>query len=338
MFVGRLRHYAKRQSECDMTDIIEQVEGLFRIENKNRSERTKEMFDFVRSKKNKKNRDNKSKRKTLVDENLPWRVEFRKSCQQKGDYKENKFRIRYAFIGQNNIDNIEQLLQPLIAKNTQPNSSLSADNSDGYKVGLSFKREIEPIYYLSQKINLVLHRTISECFDEQYEQELKKRFLRRYVGGSKAQKKQKSKIRECEREGKASRAMRLIRQIRDPLAHNGMFWNIRIENKKISISDVFTIAKKIIAAARFLEDDKNLNRKRNELKNNMKVQILTLLEKNNYALMSQRNEPGIRKIKKWNKDIANKYQDKELYNFDMRRSSTRLAGKWKKTIRKSLKN
>lgn len=139
-FAGRVASYeAKQHKATDNAKIIR--EQAIRIV-KDRREKTKEMFTSERTRKNIKD---KSQRKKMVDESLPWRVAYREMSPSKTDYKENEFRIRYQVIGKNHIEKIRQKL-----------------TRGRVESNLHFKRDVEGFYLLTFDINLVIHRFFEE--------------------------------------------------------------------------------------------------------------------------------------------------------------------------------
>jgi hypothetical protein len=139
-FAGRVASYeAKQNKATDNAKIIR--EQAIRIV-KERRQNTKNIFAVERTRQNIKD---KSKRKKMVDDFLPWRVAYREMSPSKTDYKENEFRIRYQVIGKNHIEKIRQKLM-----HGQVESNLH------------FKRDIEGFYLLTFDINLIIHRFFEE--------------------------------------------------------------------------------------------------------------------------------------------------------------------------------
>lgn len=139
-FAGRVASYeAKQNKATDNAKIIR--EQAIRIV-KERRQNTKEMFTVERTRKNIKD---KSQRKKMVDDSLPWRVAYDKMSSSETDYKKNEFRIRYQVIGKNHIEKIRQKL-----------------TRGRVESNLHFKRDIEGFYLLTFDINLVIHRFFEE--------------------------------------------------------------------------------------------------------------------------------------------------------------------------------
>jgi len=90
----------------------------------------------VRSKSNEKMLKNKTKRKALVNEYLEWKIEHKKTGMFADEYREFSFKIRYYFIGKKNYSRIKEILKS--------------------EKNLSFKKDIEPLYNIATKVNLIL--------------------------------------------------------------------------------------------------------------------------------------------------------------------------------------
>lgn len=139
-FAGRVASYeAKQNKVTDNAKIIR--EQAIRIV-KDRRQNTKNIFAVERTRQNIKD---KSQRKKMVDDSLPWRVAYREMSPSRTDYKENEFRIRYQVIGKHHIEKIRQKL-----------------TRGRVESNLHFKRDIEGFYLLTFDINLVIHRFFEE--------------------------------------------------------------------------------------------------------------------------------------------------------------------------------
>lgn len=136
LFLGRIAsHEAKIGQKTQNTFLLrEKIKSI----TKTRREFTKRRFEQELTRANIKD---KSYRKKLVLGREKWRDAYGWLQDDKTDYRQNEFRLRYFFIGEHNINEIVKFLQ-----------------SHGAAKKLHFKSEIEAFYILSVNINLIIHR------------------------------------------------------------------------------------------------------------------------------------------------------------------------------------
>lgn len=142
LFLGRVTVWQGKLVSGEARARVETTKEEIRILStrmtKERRQSTKNVFSSERSRQKLKD---KSQRKSLVSRDRKWfRCFLETSNARKDDYREFNFKIRYHFIGEQNINRISRLLE----KNA--------------KEPLNFKRDIEGFYDLTARVNLVLHR------------------------------------------------------------------------------------------------------------------------------------------------------------------------------------
>lgn len=142
LFLGRITVWQGKLISSEARARVEETKSCIRVLavqiTKERRESTRNLFSSERDRQKLKN---KSQRKALVSRDRKWfRFFLETSNARKDDYREFNFKIRYYFIGEQNINRIRKALE----KNT--------------KEPLNFKRDIEGFYDLTARVNLVLHR------------------------------------------------------------------------------------------------------------------------------------------------------------------------------------
>jgi hypothetical protein len=188
IFLGRVESCNKKmhslpaivEAKKDLTAIFEQAK-----QEKKRS--VKVYYDDIKTRE----QMQKTKRKFLVSTTQKWLVVYSNYRLQSTDYNKHNFKTRYYFIGEQNRIHIEKKLQ----KPSRP---------------LSFKHDVEYFYFLTAKINLVLHRFIERL--------------------------------PCNKDGKIilpdSVLQQKLQDIRNAIAHNQLFWNIPDYDEKCVIASV----------------------------------------------------------------------------------------------------
>ncbi len=334
LMVGRMKHYCAKLSdnECKSTQItIEEIEKILAQERKKRKERIKELYSFIRSKDNKRYKRNKTKRKSLANRDFDWKKEHELLGAEAAGYREHEFRIRYYFISKKRYKRIKELL------GYKKDIPISEQN-------ISFRRDIEPLFMLGVKVNFILHDALSSCINYNYEKELEKRYLKIKIGGSKAQKRRRSEIRRCKSSpDAASRRLRMLRKVRNPIAHNTMFWDIERDvgnennkcsnsGKRVEYMEFDEVLSTVFEAIR-----KSRVKNHYEISSRMKSRLLDLFRRENYSSYEEKEDfkEGekikeriiFKKVKRWTPSRREELK-KPRYKLRKRNAIKSVVGKW----------
>jgi hypothetical protein len=141
LFVGRIASYEAKLGI--KSDNAERLRHQIKAITKTRRERTKQRIsnELTRAK-----ITDKALRKKLLLGRDKWRDAYVWLQDDATDYRENEFKLRYHFIGAQNIDLIVRFL-----------------HANGAPQKLHFKSQIEAFYILSVNINLIIHRFLQNA-------------------------------------------------------------------------------------------------------------------------------------------------------------------------------
>lgn len=283
--VGRIASYEKAM-KIDREKLQSHfIREMFRKHTVDRKESTKLLFSNERTRKNIKD---KRKRKSMVDESSlrkkPWYIayenEYKKTPNNKTIYRIHEFKLRYYFIGENNIAKIKKLLD-------------GGDNS------LSFKHDIETFYILTTKINLFIQRYLFIALNNY--NELPDKDL-----------------------------STTLKDIRNRIAHNGFFWDVKKQNKETySVKEIFTSLIKFC----YYHGGKSCV-------NDFYTQIASLLKKQKFSIVHIKddNQHKYLHIREWTRENRNKYLRNQDVIVDRRKNFYTQIAKWKMGLDKALKN
>ncbi|MFH1157796.1 MAG: hypothetical protein V1721_02770 [Pseudomonadota bacterium] len=208
------------------------------------------------SEERKRSRLDKRKRKALAtdaDNTRVWLKSYRTLGISPTDYREFQFKRRYFFIGPQNLRALfGELGCPLQMKNR----ALVYESGAGQKT--SFKHDVEPFYLLAVRINAAICRYLDF-----------------------APKDKKDNIKDTE-----------LRNIRNTLAHNGLFWRIYPEGSPspspLTVEEVFSQVLEPLTRGDRSEFCDSIER---------------LLRRENHAVLHTRTvdgHPKTEKIRRWN--------------------------------------
>jgi hypothetical protein len=188
IFLGRVESCNKKMHSLPATvEAKKELIAIFEQAKKEKKLSVKVYYDDIKTRE----QMQKTKRKFLVSTTQKWLVVYSNYKLQSTDYNKHNFKTRYYFIGEQNRIHIEKKLQ----KPSRP---------------LSFKHDVEYFYFLTAKINLVLHRFIERL--------------------------------PCNKDGKIILSDAVLQQklqdIRNAIAHNQLFWNISDYDEKCVIASV----------------------------------------------------------------------------------------------------
>ncbi len=310
VFSGRIAHYAKKEKDRSKREAIfkmkHELDSMFNEYNKFRRYETNKLFQFTRSKKD--GNLHKSKRKSLVDPSLSWRIARLQTSGHESDYREHQFKLRYYFIGPRNLKTIQNMLADPDQQRLESKDRVIY-RSDGKR--LSFKRDIEPLYTLAMKIGLILHRNLMLC--ENYEEN---------ALNSSYSRNERQKTKKAEYKKKYDSALSDIKAVRDYIAHNNLFWDIYCPQLKRHLSprEVFQTVFDGLASRPFTN--------KLELLSNLHQQLEAEMKRENYAILEVEGDNTIHKIKKWTKEKRDECKN-EKYVIDQRRGLKKLVAGWK---------
>lgn len=187
-------------------EVTQDIHTLFAWCKQERRNSIQRMFSIERKRSNL----DKRRRKALAPDaqnTQVWLKSYRALCTSPTDYKQYQFKRRYDFIGPQNLRLLfKELGAPLQHK------SRSLVYESGVTTPLSFKYDVEPLYLLAVRIGATIHRFLDF-----------------------AQKDRKGKFVDPD-----------LKDIRDTLAHNGLFWDIRSCDKPVMKTE--EVFRKILAS------------------------------------------------------------------------------------------
>lgn len=278
-FVGRVRHYEKKQlKNKDLSSKLLEMHNEIQMTQKANYQRVTALEN------SKDNLKDKSRRKKRIDTSIPWRayhLQHKIRDGNKTDYRENNFRIHYHFIGRKNIDLIEKYLNLESA------------------VNFHFKRDIEDFYLLSHEVNKWLHVAFMAMKRNEYDKII----------------------------GRNDDETKIIKAIRNEIAHNGFFWNCKDENGDlIAVSMVFSY---ILSAHCFFTNRSETQMIIDNLNAIFKGEKYKILD----AIIPQ---PTTLHIREWSPKNLDKLSKKHDAPIKRRLNFGKIVGKWVKALQKSV--
>jgi hypothetical protein len=208
-------------------------------------------------------------------------------------YNEHNFKVRYHFIGRRRLALLGAALQSSTSSQGYFNDPKKAD----------FIRELEPIYYASLDINLIIHKFLFEM-----------EALRLDVRSSK-------------------KMNNSIPALRNEIAHGGFFWDIKNKaGEQIALEDVFTDLLSLPAKAKM----PNIKERQNDL-----ITAIAGVIKNYGAHRvhdsekigddpNKRPPPYI--IHRWTAEKRARFADSKRYTIDRRPRVRALLASWKRAL------
>lgn len=200
------------------------------------------------------------------------------------DYRLFQFKRRYDFIGQQNL---RLLFRALGAPLQQKSRALIYESSPTAK--LSFRYDVEALYLLAVRIGAVIHRFLDY-----------------------APKDNKGKFSDP-----------TLKAIRDSLAHNGLFWDIRMPNNQpLSAEEVFQAVMAPLPMGL-----------RSQFCDRMEV----LLRRENHAVLHSvmDGHPKTEKIRRWTDDRRVAAKQSSDITVSHRRSIRKVAARWMRALQQA---
>ncbi len=240
------------------------------------------------SEERKRARIGKTRRKALAtdaDNTAIWLKSYRALGISPTDYREFQFKRRYDFIGPQNLRAIFECLGLPLQKKSRA-LIYTADHAEKP----SFRHDIEPLYMLTMHIGAVIHHYIDFAPKD----------------------KKGEKIQDAD-----------LHNIRNTLAHNGLFWRIYAQDNKspLTVEDVFA---KVLASLPTGQ------------KSTFCDQIERLLRRENHAVMhtSDDGHPKTEKIRRWSaeKRAQAKQEKNSGTEVNRRRAVRKIAAGWMRAL------
>lgn len=277
-FTGRIASYEAKQGNA--TENATFIRSIATEIVKERRQNTYRLFSDERGRSNTKD---KNKRKFLVDDMISWRIAYRQLTHQKTDYREHEFKLRFYFIGKDNIEKIRKIL-------CRSNENMQ----------VHFKRDIEAFYILTVDINLRIHRMLEDM-------------------------KVDDKVK-----GTTADETQFLTDVRNTIAHNGFFWDVKSKDFPHDVYDVFNIFCGLLTAC--------IHTLGRERANDMYVQIERVLRKENFAIADVAAlPPQCLHIARWTESNRSDYLEckNDTIVVDMRRAYRREVGKWMRALNRA---
>ncbi|MBW7837953.1 MAG: hypothetical protein H3C28_15105 [Sphingomonadales bacterium] len=266
-------------------EVRKDIHTLFAWCKQERTNSIQRMFSIER----KRSSLDKRRRKALAPDaqnTQVWLKSYRALCTSPTDYKQFQFKRRYDFIGPQNLRILfKELGAPLQHK------SRSLVYESGVKPTLSFRYDVEPFYLLAVRIGATIHRFLDF-----------------------APKDRKGKLVD-----------RSLIDIRNTLAHNGLFWDIHSNgNLTMKPEEVFN---KILA---FLSKGR-----RTEFCD----RIEALLRRENHPIIHSTvdGHPKTEKIWRCNEEwrVSAKKTSDTAIKISHRRAVRKIAAKWMRALQQA---
>jgi hypothetical protein len=283
VFLGRLRHYQnKLVDQYDLETIAishDTIDGLFRMRREQRRNANYRLFAVER----RRDRTPRPVRQGHHTAKQPWREYYQIYNQHRPtDYREFEFKTRFYFMGEQNFHRIRHML---------------GDDDTG---ALSFRDHIEPFYFLTARVNLVLHRYLARL-------PANKQGIQGYDDHYDTPK---------------------LRAIRNTIAHNGLFWVVRTKDNDIIPDDqVFALVLRNLA----LMCDDGLT-----LANDCCNTLAQIFRDENYAIVhlpgDETHPPRARKIGRWTAARRQAYLDAG-YEIDKRGHARKHVARWMRQLK-----
>ncbi len=271
LFRGRVHRYHKKLDDHgaagDMQEIRDEIRELFKNCIRQRRERTKKLYAEERTR----NNLPRHKRKYLVSPNQRWRRAYDALQSKRTDYGMHRFKMRYYFIGEQNIRRIKARLSPECPETDK----------------LNVRRHIEEFYELTVNVNLVLHRALSRIKSE------------KKLNGP-------------------------LRDIRNAVAHNGVFWAVKDKQGRIyGVDEVFDAV--MIALVKLPDGRVRAN--------DFYTSLERLFKRQKYAIADfQGDPPSMIHVRRWSVENRETYKDEELYALDKRLLIKKEVALWRRAL------
>jgi hypothetical protein len=204
-------------------------------------------------------------------------------------YNEHNFKIRYHFMGQARLKTLGDVLE----------NSSSAKGYFEDAAHCDFMRELEPLYYATLDINLILHKHLAE----------------REAAGVEIK--------------SAKKAGALIPALRNEIAHGGFFWQVK---NKSSNNDFYPLPEVFCALLKLCPDTE----RRNDLTTAIAAVIKAYgahRVHDRQALSDNPNQnPPPLIIHRWTTAKRAKYASKERWHIDRRPRLRAVLAHWKRAL------
>jgi hypothetical protein len=204
-------------------------------------------------------------------------------------YNEHNFKIRYHFMGQARLKALGQALQ----------NSASANGYFADAAQCDFIRELEPLYYATLDINLILHKQLAE----------------REAAGV--------EIKSAKKVGA------LIPALRNEIAHGGFFWQVK---NKSNNNGIYTLPEVFGAVQRLCPNKES----RNDLTTALAAVIKAygahrVLDRQGLSHNPNQNPPP-HIIHRWTADKRAKYASRDRWHIDRRPRLRAVLAQWKRAL------
>ncbi len=303
--IARISRKTGRRPGVNVAD----VRAVFSAARKDRAEATMAQFSQLRTKKIM----TANERKAKEHSKQAWMNKYQQLYPDGAwpRYKYHNFKILYYFFGDANVARITTMLDALAERK-------------GHKLpaGVHFSRDVEVIYNVGMQINNVLDLAFWRLSKADADQQV----LLIADGYSKRQAKD-----EMERHSPLQGRMR---EIRNAIAHNGLFWCVDIANRHLSVEDIFN---QVFTA--FLNP--HIQNPREQI-NNIYSKIQGIINKQDYDWVFPQNpdqnnmEPDQtppKVIRHWSKPNRQEYANPVKWRIDRRIKVRAVMSEWMKAIK-----
>jgi hypothetical protein len=211
-------------------------------------------------------------------------------------YNEHNFKVRFHFIGSANLESLSTALQGDIAN---PKAGYFDDPAR-----CDFIREIEPLYYATLDINLILHKFLPEL--------------------------KKSGKKDKDKQGVDP----IVTAIRNQIAHGGLFWQVKdksANNAVYPLQNIFAGMLNLPAAVK-----SEAKQRRNDLATAIAAVIKQYarhrVHDNALAADDPNQHPPPLVIHRWTAQKRAQYADRTRYRIDRRPRLRMILAAWKRAL------
>ncbi len=300
--LGRMKHHLRRMGR--RLQEADAAETLLRQMRHDRLAHSKELFGLATRKTTKKN-----ERKDRVTSNDRWKARFPEWFAETTHprYREHEFKTRYHFIGASRLKDLEQALAE---SPSQAGERTAAGRAD-------FICELEPLYYATLDINLVLHAALTNAEEQGITFRDRKFREKHHISQN-------------------------VVQLRNQIAHGDFFWRTQSVVPKGSSETSITLALQDIFKAVFdLAGVANKIRLQKEWRNNVATAITAILKAYGATRVHFLNmdvdrineTPPPLVIHRWTAAKQKKYlKKKDQYRIDKRPRLRAILATWQRAL------